>query len=56
MERVKESLDDGYCDISGRKDNLHHIGMLKSEFMAHILMDLFACSSNGHRKNLSIRR
>jgi hypothetical protein len=28
MQRVKESLDDGYCDISGRKENLHNIGTL----------------------------
>lgn len=28
MYRVKESVDDGYCDISGRKENLHNIGML----------------------------
>jgi hypothetical protein len=28
MQRVKESVDDGYCDISGRKENLHNIGML----------------------------
>lgn len=34
MERVKESLNDGYCDISGRKDNLHHIGILKFGSMA----------------------
>lgn len=27
MQRVKESMDDGYCDISGRKGNLHNIGM-----------------------------
>lgn len=26
MQRVKESLNDGYCDISGRKGDLHHIG------------------------------
>ncbi|KAJ3518121.1 hypothetical protein NLJ89_g72 [Agrocybe chaxingu] len=30
MQKVKESVDDGYCDISGRKDNLHHIEVLPS--------------------------
>ncbi|PPQ89567.1 hypothetical protein CVT25_012239 [Psilocybe cyanescens] len=28
MQRVKESLNDGYCDISGRKGDLHHIGQM----------------------------
>ncbi|CAA7259259.1 unnamed protein product [Cyclocybe aegerita] len=28
MQKVKESVDDGYCDISGRKDNLHHIAQM----------------------------
>ncbi|KAF8972951.1 hypothetical protein BDZ97DRAFT_1778504 [Flammula alnicola] len=28
MQRVKESLNDGYCDISGRKGNLHNIGQM----------------------------
>jgi hypothetical protein len=28
MQRVKESLNDGYCDVSGRKGNLHNIGEL----------------------------
>jgi len=28
MQRVKESLNDGYCDVSGRKGDLHHIGGL----------------------------
>lgn len=27
MQVVKESVDDGYCDISGRKGNFHNIGM-----------------------------
>ena len=26
MQRVKETLNDGYCDISGRKGDLHNIG------------------------------
>ena len=28
MQRVKESINDGYCDVSGRKGNLHNIGVL----------------------------
>lgn len=28
MQRVKESLDEGYCDISGRAGDLQHIGSI----------------------------
>ncbi|KAF9562769.1 hypothetical protein CPC08DRAFT_749290 [Agrocybe pediades] len=28
MQRVKESQNDGYCDVSGRKGDLHHIGQM----------------------------
>jgi len=28
MERVRESLNDGYCDVSGSKDNFHHIAQM----------------------------
>ena len=27
MQIVKESLDEGYCDISGRVGDLDHVGM-----------------------------
>ncbi|KIM45164.1 hypothetical protein M413DRAFT_428973 [Hebeloma cylindrosporum] len=30
MQRVKETLNDGYCDVSGRKGNLHNIGQMGS--------------------------
>ena len=52
MERVKESLDDGYCDISGRKDNLHHIGILivaiaKLSPEYHLLFRRCQCQQRG---------
>ncbi|KDR75405.1 hypothetical protein GALMADRAFT_227055 [Galerina marginata CBS 339.88] len=28
MQRVRESLNDGYCDVSGRKGDLHNIGQM----------------------------
>jgi len=28
MQQVKETLDEGYCDISGRAGDLKHIGMV----------------------------
>ncbi|KAF9484470.1 hypothetical protein BDN70DRAFT_910674 [Pholiota conissans] len=28
MQRVTESMNDGYCDISGQKGNLHNIGQM----------------------------
>ncbi|KAF8894925.1 hypothetical protein CPB84DRAFT_1816083 [Gymnopilus junonius] len=30
MQRVKESLNDGYCDVSGRRGDLHNIGQMGS--------------------------
>jgi hypothetical protein len=27
MQMVKESLDEGYCDISGRTGDLNYIGL-----------------------------
>ncbi|KAF9529296.1 hypothetical protein CPB83DRAFT_906254 [Crepidotus variabilis] len=30
MQKIKESTDDGYCDISGRRGNLHNIAELGS--------------------------
>ena len=39
MEQVKESLNEGYCDISGRSGNLRHIGVC------------FSCSADGVLKN-----
>jgi hypothetical protein len=30
MQQVKESLNEGYCDISGRAEDLKHVGAVGS--------------------------
>jgi hypothetical protein len=40
MQMVKESLDEGYCDVTGRTGDLNFVGMcsdLSHEFFSHPL-------------------
>lgn len=44
MQMVKESLDEGYCDVSGRAGDLDLVGTsFNRKIFAQVLMNQYRC-------------
>jgi hypothetical protein len=55
MQLVKESLEEGYCDVSGRADDLTHIGMYFSVLRDTLLLNLYY-RRHGRHQNICISK